>query len=472
MELICSKYKVGESNAMCFWQFNVKGPAFQFLAFFNLVLCCLFLFNSTAIPQTIKGSYSFERSQDQVKTLLNLLSNDSTLEKIPKCFFGENVAYDAELVDLLVFIDKRGRHTNASLEKSNTSELPCLKKDNFTRFAVIKGEKKREELFGAKFIYVMVFVAENDNEQNSVGRFTKDIETMEKVVENPVGNASRKTEEKDTEKLVGGASGKTRDTSIEKSVVETSGKTDEVTKTIKYREPLSVSQSSLDSRASSGEFILYSAIKSIGKAFSSVAIEKSERTPDIVNVPLRMFLVGSDNAKTNLYFGFMKTALFENTINRFTIQEDYGNNEDPHQNKKNMHLATFGNYSSSYITSSIGLMFTRQKAEVQNNEKDNRYLVDPFVFAHLYLKRPQLPGPRFQNSPAKKSWKEFSFSFVVGTKISDPLFEDLFTGICVGQIFGVSSVVGVNWRTTTEANDGEKIKKRKPRFTIGVAFVI
>jgi hypothetical protein len=117
-------------------------------------------------------------------------------------------------------------------------------------------------------------------------------------------------------------------------------------------------------------------------------------------------------------------------------------------------------------------MFTPQKSETQNNERDNRYLVDAFIFAHLYLKRPQLPAPRYQNSPVKKIWKQFSFSIVGGTKISKNLFDGLFTGVCVGQIFGVSGVVGVNWRTTTVVNDEEKIIKRKPHFAIGVTFVL
>lgn len=481
MELRWSKNKAGESKAMRSWQFNAKGPVFQFLAAFNLILCCLFLINSTAIPQTIKGSYSFNRRPDQVEELLKKLSEDK-LEEVPKCFFGENVVYDAELADLLVFIDKRERCTNIDLE-SSASEFACLKKDNFTRFAVIKDGKKREELFGERFIYVMVFVAENYCEQNTVGKFTIDNETTEKVVEKSIGNTSGKTEEKVIEMLLGDASGKTGEIIIEKTVGDTCGKTDEVPKTIKYREPLSVFQSSLDSRPGSGEFILYSVIRSIANIFSGEAIEKaekSERAADIKNIPLRMYLVGSDNkSNTNLYFGILiKTPIYENTINRFTVQEEYVNNEDPHQNIKKMHLATFGNYSSSYVTSSIGLMGTFLKSELIKSEtgviKSSRTPLDAFIFAHIYLKRPQIPPPRYQENANKNCLKKISFSIAVGTKISTSLFDDLFFGVSVGHFYSTVGVVaGVNYRTTTLVGDDDKIrKKRKLYFSLGLTLML
>jgi hypothetical protein len=350
MKLKLSKNKIKETKAKYFSRQGMKGHLFHFLAVISPFLCCLLLFYSTAVSQTIKGSYSFDRSPDQVKHLLSLLSYDDKLKEVPQCFFGKDVVYDKELADLLVFIDKTGRNTADNTNNDEEAKSECLSQDKSVKFALLKCGKKREELFGAKFIYIMVFVAENYNEQNSVGKFTKDIETTEKVVEESGGNASGKTEEKVIEMLRGDASGKTGEIIIEKPVGDTSGKTDEVTKTIKYREPLSVFQSSLDSRPSSGEFVLYSVIRSIANTFSGVAIEKADKsqiTSDIVNVPIRMFLVGSDNdTKTNLYFGFMKTALSENTINRFTVQEEYGNNEDPHQNKKYVHLATFGNYGN------------------------------------------------------------------------------------------------------------------------------
>ena len=447
MELRWSKNKAGESKAMCSWQFNAKGPAFQFLATFNLILCCLFLFNSIAIPQTIKGSYSFDRLPDQVEELLKKLSEDK-LEEVPKYFFGENKVYDAELADLLVFIDKTGKD----------------KKD--AKFALLKGGIKKEELFGDKFIYVMVFAAEKDDEQNTVGKFTKDIETTEKVVEKSIGNTS----------------GKTGEIIIEKPVGDTSGKTDEVTKTIRYREPLSVFQSPLDSRPGSGEFILYSVIRSIANIFSGVAIEKaekSERAADITNIPLRMYLVGSDNkSKTNLYFGILKTPISENTINRFTVQEEYGNNEDPHQNKKKMHLATFGNYSSSCVTSSIGLMGTFLRSELIKSEtgviKSSRTPLDAFIFAHIYLKRPQIPPPRYQDKSTKNCLKKISFSLAVGTKISTSLFDDLFFGVSVGHIYSTVGVVaGVNYRTTTLVGDDDKIRKnRKLYFSLGFILML
>ncbi len=446
------------------WKLSIKKLVSYRADIFGLILCCVFLFNSNANPQTIKGSYSYDRPAGQIETMLIKLADTSSIKDVPKDFFGENNVYDAELADLLVFIDKTGQYAKE------------------TKFALLKKGKLKEELFGDKFIYIMVFVAENENEQNSMGQFTRDIETTEKTVENLGRNTSEKADHKAVDSLDKEGSGQSFKKTREKEIADATGKTREVVETIKYREPLSISQSSLESRPGSGEFILTSVLRTIANIFSGMSIEKAEkaeRAADIVNIPLRMYLVGSDKSgKIKLYFGLLKTPISENTINRFTVQEEYGNNDDPHQNRKKMYLATFGNFSGSYVTSSIGLMTTIVKSEIIKTEsgvtKSSRTPLDPFLFAHVYLQRPKLPRPRYQQNSHQAFYKKLSFSIVAGTKISTSLFDDLFLGASVGHFYStVGIVAGINFRTVTILVDKDQIrKKRKLCFSLGLTLML
>jgi hypothetical protein len=114
------------------------------------------------------------------------------------------------------------------------------------------------------------------------------------------------------------------------------------------------------------------------------------------------------------------------------------------------------------------------KSDTEGKEKDYRTPVDLFIFAHYYLKRPQLPAPRYPNCHTKEFLKKISISFVAGTRLSKSLFDDLFFGVSVGHFLSsVGLVIGVNYRTTIiEKDDGKETKRMPPCFSFGIIFVL
>jgi hypothetical protein len=397
----------------------------------TLILCFFILISSTAIPQTIKGHWQYKRNEGDVIKLWNMLKNEKNIVQVPKYFFGE--VYDKALPDLVVYIDKRQLDANGGKKIVDTGKNPLHK------IALVKKSKKRNQLFGERFIYVMVFVAENKSDKKSV--------TISKKYYVP--------QEKNITKIKG----------KNKISVETK-------ENFKETERLSVSCASLDKSASSGEFAIFSIAKGIGQAFTKSLEtnkeleEKNKKKP----LPLKMREVGCFK-ETRLAFGVVKIDLAENTINRITI---WGFSKiNP--------TATFGNYSQSWITSSICMMWTPYSKDKAADLKIKRNLFEMFLLAHIYIKRPRLPCPRFTGKSG--FFKKLSYSIVVGTRLEslDTLFDlkDVFIGIGLGHISGnVGIVIGANFKTFQEEKlniEGKVVmvdkKKRKGNLAIGFTFI-
>ena len=156
-----------------------------------------------------------------------------------------------------------------------------------------------------------------------------------------------------------------------------------------------------------------------------------------------------------------KLPLHENTINRVHVQTDKSDTAT-------VYLSTFGNYSPSWITSSVGFL-TSFPCCCREKEKSTVYpVVDPFLFGHLYLKRPQQPKPRLND--ACREWRrQLSISFAVGTRLSDKLFEDLFVGGSVGHMLGkLGLVAGVNFRMVED----EDTAKRRCHLSFGLTYIL
>ena len=392
-----------------------------------LALCFFILVSSSATPQTIKGHWEYKRNEEDVTKLLNMLKSRVDIVQIPKYFFGE--VYDEELPDLVVYIDKR------QLDANGGKKIVDKRKNPLHNIALVKKSKKRGQLFGARFIYVMVFVAENKSDKKSI----------------TVSEKSYVPQEKNITKIKG----------KNKISVETK-------ENFKETERLSVSCASLDKSASSGEFAIFSIAKGIGQAFTkSLETNKElEENNKKEPLPLKMHEMGCFG-ETRLAFGQVKIALAENTINRITINGF--SNINP--------VATFGNYSQSLITSSICMMWTPYGSEKADKFKDtNENVFKMFLLAHVYIKRPRLPCPRFMGKSG--FFKKLSYSIVVGTRLEslDTLFElkDVFIGIGLGHISGnVGIVVGANLKYMEELKDGVWVtgKKRKGNLAIGFTFI-
>jgi len=402
----------------------------QVLRKLSLLFCCLILLCPLALPQEISGTYSVERSKAQVIHLLYLLKSKNMQDAV-KCFFGEGVLYDRDLADLLVFIDKTERH-----ELSD----PCLSIYDSSKIALLKRGIKRTDLFGEKFLYLMVFVAEKATDPYSVGK-------------NISESAKPEIAEEQIEKIT-------------------------------ERSPLSVWQSSLDYKVGSGEFFLISMVKTILKVIpGGASIDSSKQTEQLIeikNQPLKMACIGCTKDKDNkdednifLYYGYMRLVLVENTINRFTVNETLSDKKSS-DNKIYYHLATFGNYSSSIIGSSMGFTGTYMKSKQREQLDDARFPINAFFFGHLYIKRPRLPTPHHPNSTfPRQIVRRFSLSLACGTALKTDLLDDLFVGIGVGHLFGALGIVaGYNFRTEAKTIGDITEKKRKPHFCVGINFAL
>jgi len=364
--------------------------------------------------QTIKGTYSFTPDRD-VKEVLDKLRSERPEDAI-KSLFGESNLYDRQLADLFVFIDR----------VDNTP----------TRIALLKGGKRRKELWGEKYVYVMVFVAEKEGQKHSASKKVEEEETSQRV-----------TDKSETEKPF--------------------KRTYQSTTVVKKRAPLSVHQSSLDYKPGSGEFFLSAMVRFAVAAISKQSLEKSDEAKkgeDIPDKPLKLQMVGK-HGDTNLYFDYVKIPIYENTINRVTVQEDYGDD------RVYRHVATFGNYSASRITTSVGAVGTLVPATAT---VPSARPIEAFAFAHVYIKRPSLPAPHYQNQLLKGYWDRVSLSLVLGTRLAfdSALFKDIFVGGGMGHFLGpIAFVVGVNFRTPRDAAGGLTEQKRRGHFCAGLTFL-
>lgn len=392
-----------------------------------LVLCFIFLASSTVAPQTIKGYWPHKLD---VGKLLNMLKSDKNIVYVPKYFFGK--VYHDELPDLVFFID-RSQNADRGTKKSETEENYQI---NIT---LVKKNKKRFHLFGEPFIYVMVFVAESESDKQSVTKPICKYTPLERMTKGKI---------------------------VKEKTIKTDIETKEA---IKKSPPLKVKLSSLEWRPASGGFFLYSIAKGIASAVGGLITESKEpaEKPGEKPLPLEMHEVGRHNG-TRLTYCIVKFRLAENSINRITIEgfSDIEGSSDIFP------LATFGNYSSSRITSSIGMMWTHLDSRTATKEDISQNQVDPFVFAHFYLKRPQLPPLELPGEPVSVFFKKVSVSLVFGTKLEEDILNNIFIGACFGNFlfenFGI--VIGKNLRLP-KPNNSDDGKKRKGYWAVGFTYI-
>ncbi|MBN2092108.1 hypothetical protein JW964_20990 [candidate division KSB1 bacterium] len=224
---------------------------------------------------------------------------------------------------------------------------------------------------------------------------------------------------------------------------------------------IQVSFASLKQTLESGEFALLSLIKMI----SQIALPEEKKVADTEDKQIAVTLDYVGKTGTCIvYYGIKKFAIAENSINRVTIFNVSHNNE-----KKN-YSATFGNYSASLITTSIGVIGSSEKFKYAFTDS-SRY--DFMIFGHLYLPgtRPQRPRPHFNNF-RKELWKQMSFSFTLGTRLSsDDFFKDIFVGCSIGHwVNNLGLVLGRNFRM--DDRDDSKCLSRKPYWSFGLTYIL
>ncbi|HWR82790.1 MAG TPA: hypothetical protein VN285_05780 [Candidatus Deferrimicrobium sp.] len=221
-----------------------------------------------------------------------------------------------------------------------------------------------------------------------------------------------------------------------------------------------VKLSPLDRRIGAGEATLRMVLKFVSGA-ASLSAESGTGVKDAVET-LDLHSLGKtakSNGSTELFFGMAKFPLAENTINRIRLQ--WAGTIVPQ--------ATFGNYSDSWLAGSIGLLYTRVDSAVAAGDKVPRTLIQPFLFGHLYLKRPQIPAPRGLGF-VDREWRKLGVSVVGGTRVSADYFDDLFAGMALGPMIGSGNiVVGFNFRRTSA---GSSAGRRDGRVAAGISFTL
>ena len=222
---------------------------------------------------------------------------------------------------------------------------------------------------------------------------------------------------------------------------------------------LSAKNSSLEWRPPSGDFFLVSIVKTVFTALKEISLaeqaEEKEKEGELIDLEMNKL---GNYKDTCLFFGIKKIPLNVNSINRITI---IGFDDFCPQ-------ATFGNYSKSWITSSIGLMWIRFKSKT-DNEEEIQHLFDPYAYANIYIKRPKLPIPQYSRRGFPFNiWRRISISLTVGTNIGNvALIDNVFVGGSIGNLLfnNVGIVVGYNYRKV----NGEE--KRKRSFALGLTFI-
>lgn len=432
--------------------------AYNRLAKIALALGLIFLVYSVATPQTIKGHFRIKLTIEEVEDLLNKLKYEMNL--VPEKFFGD--VYDEQVPDIVFFIEKK------KIAKQDKNKNSPINEYEPTKIMLLKGNKKLENLSGEPYIYVMVFVAGSEPDKQNVKEAKCKSSPPERItIEKTYKENIVKTEK---ESKV-----------IKESMIKTeTGIKDAKKESLK----LSVKHTFLEQRLASGEFVLFSIAKGIAKALGSFAPEtkKPGEKPKKDQYDLEMVEIGRFQ-KTCLSFGQVRIPLPENTMNRITI----------HGFKEIVSSATFGNYSKSRLTSSIGLLWTYLDSKTAEDQKTYQLLVEPFLFANIYLKKPKLPPPRFprhsdqrkpQSTSSQLSKKQthkssgVSYSLILGTKIEKDVFDDIFIGASIGHFIpdiptgGI--IIGVNFRSIPiQENDkvvGKK-NKRHASFSIGFTFI-
>jgi hypothetical protein len=244
---------------------------------------------------------------------------------------------------------------------------------------------------------------------------------------------------------------------VEGKMVETA---EEIKEAIKKSLPLSVRHSSLAWRRGSGEFALFSIAKGIAKGFVGAETEKEEPEDEARKEPspLSMHEVGYQNG-IRLTFGMAKIPLVENSINRIHIEGFTESDINP--------LATFGNYSKSWITSSISVM---------GSEEGNRAHVDVFLLGHYYVKRPKLPSPQLSytnNSSGETFFQKISVSLVLGIKISSDILQiqKVFIGVSLGHFLSNNLGIVVGKTYGRRNSDTDKTFHRSGEWAVGLTLI-
>ncbi|OGC90778.1 MAG: hypothetical protein A2142_00370 [candidate division Zixibacteria bacterium RBG_16_48_11] len=233
----------------------------------------------------------------------------------------------------------------------------------------------------------------------------------------------------------------------------------------------------LDAVKGKGEIPLGGLVRAVGKVLGFSADKEKLSTgikDTILTVDLKSIRVegdtGHQHSGPDLYVGRLKFPLFGSTLNRISIHPKH-----PEEIKNTRSIEyTFTNSEASRIGASIGLggTFDFRSLNFEFNADSGKFLevrqpdsvdflVTPYIFGHLYLKRPK------SNLRTLTVVDKISLSLFLGTNlIKEDFFEHVAFGLAVGNIVGaVGFVLGGNWIATEHVNSSkQKVTKTRDTF--------
>jgi hypothetical protein len=383
-------------------------------------------------------NYKFEKKE--MRDLLDKLKNPCKIGEVPKDFMRD--LFNPDLVDLVALIDIESEHN----------------------IALVKNCARKKELWGARNIYAMIFAIVKGN-RSSLLSTKYDTSKMEIEV-----NLKKMSDDTTTEATISNS------LSIEATLdstkvpgndafVEVARDSSWAININKNYMQIPLRHSQLDYRRGIGERSVRGIIGSISSFFglSSDVKEQAISARDTTYVIKRWRVLYEgplyDEDTVTVVYGYKKFPVLENTINGVTIIV---------QSRDVDLYNRFGNYSSSYIGTSIGLMGSASEKELAYDSTTffinhvgfqpffSRMEVEPFFFLHFYILAPKLP-------PLERY--RASLSAVVGSKIDFPNFpSDLFIGAGLGHIRGGSLHILAGWNISRFESQSGEFYKGEPMF--------
>lgn len=404
-------------------------------------------------PYPIQGSLDlFDKGK--VRAVQGLLEG-GCFRDVPPTFFGW--LYDKNLANLVVYLNR-----------------------DSVAAVLVKNNKVEKRLRGDSYLWVMVFSAQpiaavaDTTKEDKIENTTPAPATATKSAQvRKNGKATTAPTKAPSNDRKQGSAPVATPAAAGVTVTEQSGVKPEVsshatstpdtvksTRVIKYsREAVFVKHESLEHQLSPAEAV----IAAVGTAISGLGLT-SPKPPGSLSdstYAIRMRRIGGEPKKP-LYFGMQKIPMHENTINRVSIGsaglEDLSvPPADTSRVITKKAYATFGNYSGSWIAISLGAGATLN-AKSDSTTYSTQY--DPYLFGHLYIKRPKLP------QSDSTHWRgDGSLSLVVGTRVGGDthFLDDPVLGVGVGHIIGsIGLVAGCVFRSEETA-----IKDKKTGKTTG-----
>lgn len=345
------------------------------------------------VSPALSGFRSYPYASVKVQALRDSLRS-GRLAAIPKTLFASN--YDETLSDLIFYFEDT---------------------DSTSRVVLAQGSKAIRKLHSARYVWVLVFF-----EGNALKRSVDAIEvtTRPKSITLPKGAKV--------------ASGGTPDSSLAfDEMSDTSGASVRI-------EPLDFHRGVVEATVLGG----------LASILGRTIPETQTAAPKDDLQALTFTKLSDDKDKNPLYFGYVKFALQEKTVNRVRVA----------LGEYRRGYATFPNYTASATGLSLAVMM---RAPAEKATKWRNTTMESAVLFHLYAFRPELPHLKGVSGSA-------AFGVFAGLGLGSDVLKRPSVGIALDHVFGeLGFVGGLSFHGET---DSKKPDRWKTAYLFGLSYTL